>query len=500
MSTDFSESEQYFKGAEIIQKIPLIRVILAFCCKDLSTPIRMVQVCSAFREAIVDYSAAEVAWRALLSPPSSEKCDKSARIRALHFKSKFSAMLLHASKKNWPSWIIISLARAGAVYDEELLSRMLRPQKQQQKSATAKRVRMAVTPSYDNYGRVLGTSTQNLPPPPPQQASAAIAASTPNDDDNDDNDDADDEGAVEEVVMTDVKGAESASDVEDDDVVHVRGTAAQNKDTADSNAKIEPLFKLRVDFSCTEERDNKNYFHYLAHFGRADCVQVLLELKSADPTSKTAFGKTPLHFAAMSRDKENGPKIVQMLLESIPLDKRSLYADLEDSQAHKTALFWAVARGMPKSVEILITVGKATVDLSNEIDDDRPIHLAAQLGDVESLRVLIKIGNADINGKGIKSQTPLMSAVVHGKVEAARFLLENGASPNAVDFNHSTALHRACRQVEVEIAKLLLVDFRADRTLLDSNNRTAEQVMEKTNVFTDKMKRDKEAILEMLRK
>lgn len=58
----------------------------------------------------------------------------------------------------------------------------------------------------------------------------------------------------------------------------------------------------------------------------------------------------------------------------------------------------------------------------------RPIHVAASWGDCEAISMLVDAG-ADINARGERGFTPLMEAVVQGRVEAVRLIIHLGAKP-----------------------------------------------------------------------
>jgi ankyrin repeat protein len=58
----------------------------------------------------------------------------------------------------------------------------------------------------------------------------------------------------------------------------------------------------------------------------------------------------------------------------------------------------------------------------------RPLHVAASWGDCEAIMLLVDAG-ADINAQGECGFTPLMEAVVQGRVDAVRLLLSLGAKP-----------------------------------------------------------------------
>lgn len=75
---------------------------------------------------------------------------------------------------------------------------------------------------------------------------------------------------------------------------------------------------------------------------------------------------------------------------------------------------------------------------------DTPLHIVANWGDCEAIRLLVEFG-ADINAKGETGFTPLHCAAEQDREEAVRFLLSLGAHIEK-DEEGNTAL---------ELAKLL---------------------------------------------
>jgi ankyrin repeat protein len=68
----------------------------------------------------------------------------------------------------------------------------------------------------------------------------------------------------------------------------------------------------------------------------------------------------------------------------------------------------------------------------NDWAGDSPLHIAALLGDVDAINILINNG-AHINARGEKKLTPLHHAFMKGHVDAIETLLSRGADANAVD-------------------------------------------------------------------
>ena len=58
----------------------------------------------------------------------------------------------------------------------------------------------------------------------------------------------------------------------------------------------------------------------------------------------------------------------------------------------------------------------------------RPLHVVASWGDCEAISMLVDAG-ADINARGERGFTPLMEAVVQGRIDAVRLIVHLGAGP-----------------------------------------------------------------------
>lgn len=101
-------------------------------------------------------------------------------------------------------------------------------------------------------------------------------------------------------------------------------------------------------------------------------------------------------------------------------------------------------------------------DASNKPDVD--IHTAVVTDNIEALKQHIAAGS-DINEKDpFGGSSPLISASVFGKPEAARLLLDAGADINFQNNDGSTALHTAAFFCYPEIVKMLIAKG-ADKTI-----------------------------------
>ncbi|HKO96672.1 MAG TPA: ankyrin repeat domain-containing protein [Pyrinomonadaceae bacterium] len=118
-----------------------------------------------------------------------------------------------------------------------------------------------------------------------------------------------------------------------------------------------------------------------------------------------------------------------------------------------TALSQYVIRNETTRVQNLLERG-ANPNLRDG-EDDTPLHLAAQRGNIEIVRLLLAKG-ADVNAKNKVGGTPLMWAGVYGHEEVGRALLEKGADPTLKDADGLTAAAWATKNKRETMAQMLL--------------------------------------------
>ena len=98
--------------------------------------------------------------------------------------------------------------------------------------------------------------------------------------------------------------------------------------------------------------------------------------------------------------------------------------------------------------------------------------IAAGCGNVECLQLFLDwVGSErlELDAKNEFDRTPLSIAAELGNVPVLRLLLENGANPNVMDDNGSTPFYWACESADDDEAISLLLDNGADPTV--ANNR-----------------------------
>jgi ankyrin repeat protein len=203
--------------------------------------------------------------------------------------------------------------------------------------------------------------------------------------------------------------------------------------------------------------------HVAANIGDVEKCKLLLE-SGAEINAQTPDGATPLFFAAAWNHKQvcdlllsKGAKLeiwTACALGNLTEVKRILAADPKlakaaDKRLGRPPLFWAVQRGESELVELLIkggadanaraprysqagnvVTGPEVFGRAKERNGESPLHLAAERGSLPILKQLLAAG-AKTDVVDEYNHTPLIRSIHGGHLEAARLLLEHGASADS---------------------------------------------------------------------
>ncbi|XP_052057851.1 poly [ADP-ribose] polymerase tankyrase-like isoform X2 [Mytilus californianus] len=205
---------------------------------------------------------------------------------------------------------------------------------------------------------------------------------------------------------------------------------------------LERLLSIEPDINL-EDKKGRKPIHYAATCQGTGPLEVLLK-KGASPFDVTRRKCTPLFYACTARRAENA----DVLLKRAKTDKGGA-GDVF------TEKFGVGGINRPNWESIC------------------PIHVAAEGGDVELLKILLKHG-VDVNKPLSASKnklSPLMIAASKGNLEMVRLLVQNGAVIEQLDKYKRTALTHAVMNGSVTVASYLLY-LGSDPNHADSSGNT----------------------------
>jgi len=208
---------------------------------------------------------------------------------------------------------------------------------------------------------------------------------------------------------------------------------------------------------------------YAAFFGHADAAKELLDC-GADVNACGSSGVTVLLAALQNAANAN---IARLLIDSgadvnaadgqglTPL-MTAIYADSFEM------MLYLLNKGA--DVNIKNSKGWTALDLAKQKEDRKLIQAlhragnfqnadliyAARIGDTKWLNEMIKDDGADVNGKNVDQEAPLLWASFNGHVRVAKILLDNGARINDTNKVGWSALMAAVENGSEEMVKLLL--------------------------------------------
>jgi len=212
--------------------------------------------------------------------------------------------------------------------------------------------------------------------------------------------------------------------------------------------------------------------------GHDDIVKYLCRDGEADVNQRMTSGYTPLMIAASYNRSKSlhqlmkaganklltledgfstlmvaaGEGHVGIIRDLVKTYKFDVNAAMTDGY---TALMAAAARGWGRAVKELVALG-AEVDYKMG-GGQTALHVAATGGDPGALRALVESGASLEMQRSDTGHTPLMAAVLEGRVGTVAELLALGADADyCISFSGDSALNYACKMNNLEIGSLLL--------------------------------------------
>jgi len=162
-----------------------------------------------------------------------------------------------------------------------------------------------------------------------------------------------------------------------------------------------------------KNNNGENCLHLAARMGHVDIMSVILDYWF-DLEVKDNKGNTCLHIAV----KENKVEIVKLLLI------HWVDLDIKNKDGKTSSDLFDFNREDAASKEILFLLMKA------KVDNNLPIHEAANKGSVELVENALKIEPDSINARNRSGHTPLFLAIQLNHWNLAEYLIQQGANVN----------------------------------------------------------------------
>jgi ankyrin repeat protein len=135
-----------------------------------------------------------------------------------------------------------------------------------------------------------------------------------------------------------------------------------------------------------------------------------------------------------------------------------------------TGLHLAAFFGVEDVVKLLLDIGEVDVD-SKDNDGQTPLSWACENGHAAVIKLLLETGKVNFDSKDSGGLTPLSWAALNGHIAAVKILLETGkAQPDLKDRYGRTPLLWAARKGRVAVVKLLLDTAKVDPNSKDGKH------------------------------
>ncbi|WP_213106047.1 ankyrin repeat domain-containing protein [Candidatus Protochlamydia amoebophila] len=222
--------------------------------------------------------------------------------------------------------------------------------------------------------------------------------------------------------------------------------------------------------------DNSSLLHLATLKQDSESMRILLAQESIEVDIRDSNGRTPLHTAMLSGNKQ----CINLLLE------RGADPCSVDNEG-KTLFHFAAMRGHVNIVNCLTHIKEININIRDK-HGNTPLHLAAMKGHVNIFNYFTHTKGIDINIRDRHYSTPLHLAAKNGHIKMVNNLISiKGIKFNVKDKDGNTPLHLAAENGHVEIVKALLsckaVRARSAFKAKNKDGRTASELATRPDII-----------------
>ncbi|XP_067678535.1 ankyrin repeat domain-containing protein 50-like [Haliotis asinina] len=203
-----------------------------------------------------------------------------------------------------------------------------------------------------------------------------------------------------------------------------------------------------------------------AEMGHKEVVKLLVS-SGADVSLADNKGDNILHYACQGGHTETVKYILSQNM-----------SDINSRGFQKMSpLMRAALMGHREVMKLLASKGADVLQL--DLGGDNILHYACRGGHIETVEYILSQNMLDINSRGCRKMTPVMSAGQEGHKEVVELLVENNADLSLVNNGNNNILHLVCQQGRLEMVRYVLSLNVLDINCRGEHNRTAVMLAEK---------------------
>jgi ankyrin repeat protein len=220
------------------------------------------------------------------------------------------------------------------------------------------------------------------------------------------------------------------------------------------------LIENGYDISTATWEEGMNALHLASYYAETtDLIDVVLETRKFDINGGDNSGRTPLHYAINGTSHAIIAWVQRRTDPNIFDTKNDARTSIHHITANnETDMDFIREINANRNVIVGYLMGKGADPTIRDNHGITALHVAATgITNTDILDSLLANGKVDVNDSSKSGLTALHMAVAEHNVTATRFLLSNGANPNAAEENGLTPLHVAANYArDMDIIELLL--------------------------------------------